>query len=134
MHASVTAKQNSTYRPIEGGADIVFAKVAEQLHRQCHIKHELVGPGHKRIAQKTGAVQHIAQQHDKEQRHGAVHAEQKIFQHGSHPAVAALLCRQLLLQGSFAVVQQQVFVVLEVALAAVLGEEGVGTPGSPSAR
>ena len=40
--------------------------------------------------------------------------------------MTALLCRQLLLQGSFAVVQQQVFVVLEVAFAAVLGEEGVG--------
>ena len=75
---------------IEGGADIVFAKVAEQLHRQCHIKHELVGPGHERIAQKTGAVQHITQQHDKEQRHGAVHAEQNIFQQGSHPAMTAL--------------------------------------------
>ena len=40
--------------------------------------------------------------------------------------MAALLCRQLLLQGSFAVVQQQILVVLEVALTAVLGEESVG--------
>ena len=40
--------------------------------------------------------------------------------------MAALLCRQLLLQGSFAVVQQQILVVLEVALTAVLSEESVG--------
>ncbi len=41
--------------------------------------------------------------------------------------MAALFRCQLLLQGSFAVVQQQILVVLEVALAAVLGDEGMGT-------
>ena len=40
--------------------------------------------------------------------------------------MAALLSGQLLLQGSFAVVQQQILVVLEVALTAVLSEESVG--------
>ena len=40
--------------------------------------------------------------------------------------MAALLSGQLLLQGSFAVVQQQVLVVLEIALTAVLGEESMG--------
>ena len=40
--------------------------------------------------------------------------------------MAALLSGQLLLQGSFAVVQQQILVVLEIALAAVLGEESMG--------
>lgn len=40
--------------------------------------------------------------------------------------MAALLSGQLLLQGSFAVVQQQILVILEIALAAVLGEESMG--------
>lgn len=46
--------------------------------------------------------------------------------------MAALFSGQLLLQGGLAVIQQQVFVVTEVPVAAVFGDEGMGGGASVS--
>ena len=114
---------------IEAGADVHGGKVPEQLHRQRHMKDELVGHGHEVVGEELPAVEQVAQQHEEKQRHRAVQAEDQTFQHGSHSPVAALFRRQFLLQCRFAVVEQQVLVILEVPGAAVLGDERMGGRG-----
>ena len=52
---------------------------------------------------------------------------QIVFYFGLNAAVTALLGGKLLLQSRLAVIQQQILVVLEVPLAAVFGEELVGS-------
>ena len=52
---------------------------------------------------------------------------QIVFYFGLNAAVTALLGGKLLLQSGLAVIQQQILVVLEVPLTAVLGEELVGS-------
>lgn len=81
---------------IEIGIDVGGGKVTEKLHRQGNAENKFVGGRHKAVLEKTFAVEQVAQQHDKEQGHGAVQAENKIF-HPSDSPVALFLGGKLLL-------------------------------------
>lgn len=63
---------------VKVGVDVGGGKVSEELNGQGDLKNEFIGGCYKAILKEALAVEQVAQQHDKKERHGAVQTENKI--------------------------------------------------------